>query len=153
MHEVVDVAIVGLGPVGAVLAALLGRAGIRTSVIDKSDDIFPLPRAVAFDHEIMRVLQNLGLAEPVSPYIMPYRPTEYRGMGGATIARYESLPPPYPQGWEPSFVFTQPPFERAIRAAVAQLPTAEVRLFTELRGLTQHADCVALDVVGQSGTA
>jgi 3-(3-hydroxy-phenyl)propionate hydroxylase len=136
-----------------VLAGLLGRAGIRTTVIDKADDIYPLPRAVAFDHEIMRVLQNLGLAEAVSPYIMPYRPTQYRGLGGAAIARYESLPPPCPQGWEPSFVFTQPPFERAIRAAVAQLPAVEVRLSTELRGLTQHSDHVDLDVAGQSGTA
>src|SRR5262245_16107289 len=125
MPKVADVVVVGFGPVGAVLAALLGRAGIHTVVIDQADDIYPRPRDVAFDHEVMRILQNLGLGEAVSPYIMPYRPTEYRGVDGVAIARYESLPPPYPQGWEPSFVFTQPPFERTIRAAVAQLPTVD----------------------------
>src|SRR5262245_8025198 len=135
MPKVCDVAIVGLGPVGAVLAALLGRSGVHTVVIDKAEDIYPLPRAVAFDHEIMRVLQSLGLAEALAPHIRPYPPTEYHGLGGAVIARYDAIPPPYPQGWSPGFVFTQPPFERELRDMVATLPTVEVRLRTELMGL------------------
>lgn len=151
MARMVDVAIVGLGPVGATLAALLGRAGVSTLVIDKADDIFPLPRAVGFDHEIMRVMQNLGLAETIAPFTVPYRPTEYIGADGGIIARYESLPPPYPQGWEPSFVFTQPPFERALRALLGQLPAVDVRLSTELRGITDHGDRVELDIVDASG--
>lgn len=153
MASIVDVAIVGLGPVGATLAALLGRAGVSTLVIDKADDIYPLPRAVGFDHEIMRVMQNLGLAETIAPFVVPYRPTEYRGVDGRAIARYDSLPPPYPQGWEPSFVFTQPPFERAIRALIETLPSVDVRLSTELRGITDHGDHVGLDIVDASGTS
>ncbi len=148
-----DVAIIGFGPAGAVLAALLGRAGIDTVVIDKADDIYPLPRAIAFDHEIMRVLQNLGLADAVTPHIRPYPQTEYHGLGGTVIARYRSLPPPYPQGWEPGFVFTQPPFERAVRAMVGTLPSVEVRLGTEMTGLSQHADHVELTTVGPGGNA
>ncbi|HKT54820.1 MAG TPA: FAD-dependent monooxygenase, partial [Caulobacteraceae bacterium] len=80
MTKPVDVAVIGLGPVGSVLSALLGRAGIETVAIDKADDIFPLPRAIGFDHEIMRVIQNLGLAETVQPHVIPYPPTEYRGL-------------------------------------------------------------------------
>ncbi len=151
MASIVDVAIVGLGPVGATLAALLGRAGVSTLVIDKADDIFPLPRAVGFDHEIMRVMQNLGLAETIAPFVVPYRPTEYHGVDGRPIARYESLPPPYPQGWDPSFVFTQPPFERALRGLLETLPSVEVRLATELKGITDHGDHVELAVVDAAG--
>ena len=40
MPNVADVIVVGFGPVGAVLAALLGRAGIQTVVIDKADDVY-----------------------------------------------------------------------------------------------------------------
>lgn len=153
MTRQVDVAIVGLGPVGATLAALLGRGGVSTLVIDKADDMFPLPRAIGFDHEVMRVLQNLGLAEAVAPFTLPYRPTEYHGVDGKLIARYASVPPPYPLGWEPSFVFTQPPFERILRALLDELPSVEVRLSTELRALTEAPDHVVLDLIGPSGEA
>ena len=37
--EPVDVAVVGFGPVGATLAALLGQPGLRVAVFDKSEQI------------------------------------------------------------------------------------------------------------------
>ena len=55
-----DVAIVGLGPAGAVAACWLGQAGVRTLVLEKSRTIWEIPRAIALDHEILRVFQNLG---------------------------------------------------------------------------------------------
>jgi 3-(3-hydroxy-phenyl)propionate hydroxylase len=153
MSGMVDVAVIGMGPVGAILSALLGRCGIDTIVVDKADDIFPLPRAAAFDHEVMRIIQNRGLAEAIRPHIVAYPPTEYRGVGGKLIARYEALPPPYPQGWQPGFMFKQPPFERAIRGSLADLATVEMRLCTALEGLRQHQDHVELTVMDLSGTA
>ena len=151
MSRTVDVAIVGLGPTGAILSALLGRSKIQTVVIDKADDIFPLPRAIAFDHEVMRVVQNIGLADAIEPYVVPYPPTEYHGMGGKLIARYESLPPPYPQGWHPSFMFKQPPFEAALRRSLSDLPTVTVRLQTALEGMKQDEDHVELTLTNSSG--
>ena len=151
MSGIVDVAVIGLGPVGAILSALLARCGVNPLVFDKADDIFPLPRAIAFDHEIMRVVQNLGLAETIRPHIVAYPPTEYRGVGGKLIARYEALPPPYPQGWQPGFMFKQPPFERALRGALENFPTVEVRLGTALEGLKQYDDHVELSVLNRTG--
>ena len=58
-----DVVVVGFGPVGTTLAALLARRGLRVLVVDRDTDIHPLPRAVHFDHEIMRVLQEVGIAD------------------------------------------------------------------------------------------
>ncbi|PIT00348.1 hypothetical protein TSA1_05945 [Bradyrhizobium nitroreducens] len=147
MSGVVDVAVVGMGPVGAILAALLGQKGISTVVFDKSDDIFPLPRAIAFDHEIMRVVQNLGLADAVHAYVVPYPRTEYHGVGGKLIACYEPLPPPYAQGWQPGFMFQQPPFERAIRLSLADIPTVDIQLGKTLEALTQHDDHVELSII------
>ena len=54
-----DVAIIGYGPVGATLAGLLAGRGVRTLVIDREVDIYPLPRAAHVDHEIMRIMQEL----------------------------------------------------------------------------------------------
>ena len=153
MSRLVDVAVIGLGPTGAMLSALLGRSGIETVVIDKADDIFPLPRAVSFDHEVMRLVQNLGLADAIQPYVVPYAPTEYRGVGGKLISRYESLPPPYPQGWQPSFMFQQPPFERTLRQSLKDLPTLNVRLGTALESLRQDDDQVELSIVNAQGSA
>ena len=151
MSEPVDVAVIGLGPVGSVLSALLGKAGVATVALDKTDDIFPLPRAIGLDHEVMRIIQNLGLAEAIQPHVVPYPPTEYRGLGGAVIARYDSVPPPYPQAWQPAYMFTQPPVERAIRAALAELPSVQVRLSTAVEDLKPHADHVELTLAGPSG--
>ena len=46
MTEDFDVAIVGLGPVGATLANLLGQSGIRTLVLEREHAHYHLPRAV-----------------------------------------------------------------------------------------------------------
>ena len=55
-----DVAIVGCGPVGALAANLLGRAGLRTLVLEREAELHPLPRAVHIDHEMMRLFQSAG---------------------------------------------------------------------------------------------
>lgn len=151
MSGIADVVVVGLGPVGTILSALLGRCGINTVVCDQDTDVFPLPRAIAFDHEIMRIVQNLGLAEAVQPYVVPYPPTEYRGVGGRLIARYESSPPPYPLGWQPSFMFRQPSFDRTIRRLLAENPAVEMRLGTVLENIRQHKTHVELTVRSGAG--
>ena len=60
---VYDVAVVGFGPSGAVPANLLGQAGLTTYVCDKASDVYEKPRAIALDHEIMRVFQQIGVAD------------------------------------------------------------------------------------------
>lgn len=72
MDEHYDVAIVGYGPVGQTLATLLGRAGHTVVVIEKWPTFYPMPRAVHFDDEVARILQNLGLRPDDSTAIEPY---------------------------------------------------------------------------------
>ena len=88
-----DVAVVGFGPTGAVLAGLLGRSGVRTLVLDKSREVYDKPRAFALDHEAMRVLQNVGAAAEVAPHTAPFTPSEYYGVGGQLIKRLGSIAP------------------------------------------------------------
>ena len=61
-----DVAIVGLGPTGAVLANLLGLCGLRVVVLERERTIHDLPRTVHFDGEVMRIFQTVGVADRVA---------------------------------------------------------------------------------------
>ena len=141
-----DVAIVGFGPSGAVAAALLGQVGLRVLVVDKSTSVYDKPRAVAMDHEIMRVLQGIGVADAVLPHTEPFSASEHFGADGQLIRRLTMLPPPYPMGWTPSMVFCQPPVEQILRERVAALPSVNVQLGTELVALSQDVDGASLQL-------
>ena len=134
MTERFDVVVVGFGPSGAVCANLLGSRGIRTLVVDRLRTVYDKPRAFALDHEIMRVFQDLGLAEAVAPHVAPFTPSEYYGVTGQLIKRLGSVPPPHPLGWPPNMVFTQPPVEAALRERASEHPTVEVVAGYRTRG-------------------
>src|SRR3954468_4128883 len=150
-HESFDVVIVGFGPAGATCANLLGTLGVRTLAIDRSQDVYAKPRAFALDHEVMRVFQNLGLADAILPHTAPFTPSEYYGAGGELIKRLGSIPPPYPLGWPPNMVFNQPPVEAALRRRAGEHASVTVELGTELLSLSQPSDGVELKVRNSSG--
>ncbi len=146
-----DVAVVGFGPAGALAANLLGQAGLRVLAIDKAREIYPLPRALALDHEIMRLFDNIGIADEVATHVAPFTASQHFGAQGQLIRRIDMVPPPHPLGYTPSMVFTQPPVEAALRARAACWPGVTVELGTELVGLTQDDDAVRLQVRSDGG--
>lgn len=58
-----DIAIVGYGPVGAVLGLILARQGYRVQICERWQTRYPLPRAVCIDHEMYRMLCAIGLRD------------------------------------------------------------------------------------------
>jgi 3-(3-hydroxy-phenyl)propionate hydroxylase len=136
MNDSFDVAVVGLGPAGAACAALLGTLGVKTVAIERSAEVYDKPRALALDHEIMRVFEDLGIAEAVAPHTAPFTPSEYYGAKGQLLKRLGALPPPWPLGWPPSMVFEQPAVEALLRKKAAEV--AEV-IYAEVVNL-DHAD-------------
>ncbi len=147
-----EVAVVGFGPAGAVAACWLGQAGIRTLVLDKSRRIWDIPRAVAIDHEILRVFQNLGVVDKILPYTAPFGASEHFGVEGQLIRRIDVVRPPYPMGYLPTMVFSQPPVEKLLREHAAQHATVEVRLGEEVITLQQEHDHVSLELQSDEGT-
>jgi 3-(3-hydroxy-phenyl)propionate hydroxylase len=141
-----DVAIVGFGPVGAVAAGLLGQAGFSVFVCERMRGVYELPRALSLDHEIMRIFQQLGVVDAISAHCEPFTPSEYFGVDGQLIKRMTMLDPPYPQGYTPSLVFTQPDVERILRARVAALPNVRVLEHAECTDIQQNDDSVTLTV-------
>jgi 3-(3-hydroxy-phenyl)propionate hydroxylase len=84
-----DVLISGLGPVGAALAALLVREGLSVIAVEKETEVYPLPRAAHFDHEIMRLFQRLGIAETVLADARIAPAYEFRNAAGDILMRYD----------------------------------------------------------------
>lgn len=112
-----DVLIIGYGPTGATLAARLGQLGVKTLVIDREHEIYPLPRAAHFDHEIMRVWQRLGIAAEIEPDTRPIGAYDFINAAGQSLMRFES-PAQTASGWQASFMFHQPAIEEALRRKV-----------------------------------
>ena len=139
-----QVVVVGHGPTGAIAASLLGDKGIRTLAIDRQHEVYDKPRAIAIDHEILRLLDNLGAAERVRPHIAPFPASQHFGARGQLIRRIDMVPEPYPLGYTPSMVFTQPPVEAALREHAVAYDSVDVELGTELLGFEQSPDQVTL---------
>ena len=153
VDEDAQVLVVGLGPTGAALAGLLGQRGVRTTVFDKLSDLFPLPRAIGMDHEVMRIAQELGIADRLDGLVEPYRPSEYHGVEGQVIKRLDSPPPPHRLGWDPMFVFNQPAFETVLRERLRELPTVTTSIGSEVVGFGQDVEGAWVDVLGPDGQA
>ncbi|MFJ9566993.1 bifunctional 3-(3-hydroxy-phenyl)propionate/3-hydroxycinnamic acid hydroxylase [Streptomyces fuscichromogenes] len=150
-----DVAVVGLGPVGATAACLAHDLGLRVVAFDRAAEIEPRPRAIGFDQEAMRVFAGLGLTEAISPYVMPYRPSEYRNADGRTIRRIGTAPPPHALGWAPNYTFSQPHLEAALRQRLRQSAGVEIHLGTEVTDVRLDdtgAFVETVDATGQRST-
>ncbi len=143
MNQSFDVAVVGLGPTGAACAALLGGLGAKTVAIERSREVYDKPRAFALDHEVMRVFEDIGIANAVEPHTAPFTPSEYYGASGQLIKRLGALPPPWPLGWPPSMVFEQPAVEALLRKRATEL--AEVK-FDEVTRVDLADDYVRLQM-------
>lgn len=144
----VDVLVVGYGPVGAAIACLLGRYGVRTLVIDKAADIFLAPRAIALDNEALRILQTVGLApdafeKVVIPRVRMRSP--YVGDFGQ-INTSGSI-----DGHPKLVTFYQPELERALRGRVETYGSVTTMTATELRDFTQDEDRVCASLVDADG--
>ena len=144
-----DVAIVGFGPVGAVLAGLLGKRGLRVVVVDREADVYPLPRAAHIDHQSLRVLQELGVLWSVLPRMIINPGVDFVNAERRVLL---SIPSDQPSvsGLPTSMYFHQPSFDRALRGAVAGMPNVTVLLSTTATGLQTEAGCVSL-LVGDTG--
>lgn len=145
-----DVIVVGLGPVGAALAVLLGRYGVRVLAIDKATDIFTKPRAIALDNEALRILQLVGLQDGelstvAIPQVQYHSPLfgRFARVGTAGII----------DGHPMLVTFYQPELERLLRARLAASASVEMRLGVEMEGLADDGRQVQASLRDADGRA
>ena len=149
--DLYDVAIVGFGPTGAIAAGLLGQKGIRTFVCDRLNEVYDKPRAIALDHEILRVFQQMGVAEKVQSFMEPFTDSVFYGVDGQVIKRMSTVAAPYPLAQPPSVVFSQPPVEKILREHAQSQPSVQVQLGLTLTSLTHTPEAATLTLTDEAG--
>jgi 2-polyprenyl-6-methoxyphenol hydroxylase-like FAD-dependent oxidoreductase len=142
----VDVAVVGAGPVGLVLAIQLAQRGRSVMVLEQWPDPYALPRAVHFDHEVGRIIQSCGIGDEVRAISEPAEVYEWRNGQGTTLLRFGRVGTAM-SGWPFSSMFCQPELEALLQARAESLPTLEIRRGNRVRGIEQHEDAVVVDYV------
>ncbi|MDQ0458318.1 bifunctional 3-(3-hydroxy-phenyl)propionate/3-hydroxycinnamic acid hydroxylase [Rhizobium paknamense] len=135
----VEALIVGCGPVGATLAVMLGRRGVSTLVIDKAEDIFLAPRAIAFDFDALRILQSIGVGEGDFdqvriPFVRMISPLFGEFAKVNTSIDCDTHPV--------QITFYQPDLERTLRRKLSETKDVTLALQTELCTLSQTSDSV-----------
>lgn len=130
-----DVAVVGLGPVGGILANLLGMQGLRVGAFDRSPAAPQLPRGVGIDAEIMRVVQALGLAAELEPLLKVFRGAQYLDVDGQVVSTRPGITGPGPQGWAARYNVHQPDLENVLRAGLTAHPSLDLRLGWDVGGV------------------
>ena len=123
-----DVAIVGLGPTGAVLANLCGLHGLRVVVFEQSLDPYPQPRACHLDAEVARVLQQCGFGHALHDLLTVSAGMEYVDAGGRRLFTYEGFAREPLLGWHEDYVFVQPELDALVRSGLGRFAHVHVHL-------------------------
>src|SRR5690606_10983208 len=143
-----DVLVIGFGPVGAALCALLGRYGVTTLAVDKVAPVMLAPRAIALYNEALRILQMVGLGEgaferlaiPEVRMHCPYLGQFGQANTSGTIDGHPKL-----------VTFYQPDLEHALRRQVAAYPCVAFLSGYELLSFTQSESGVAAQLKDGAG--
>ncbi|WP_199258996.1 bifunctional 3-(3-hydroxy-phenyl)propionate/3-hydroxycinnamic acid hydroxylase MhpA [Paracoccus binzhouensis] len=139
-----DVAIVGAGPVGTLLAILLGQRGRRVTLIERWSTHYDLPRAVTFDHEIARILATLGIDAENDDAISHHDALYYwRNASGEDlqIVDWQSRSA---SGWRVRYWFNQPMLEKRLLRIAAGMPDIAIMRGWTAVGLEQDAEGATL---------
>jgi len=135
-----DVLICGLGPVGQLLALLLGDHGVRTLAFDREHEPYDLPRAAVVDDEVLRIFQAVGLDAAVR--------ADAQVMPSASILTSDGRAVEFIRldvgrlGHPPLVSINQPAMERTMLAALERRATVELRRGLTLESLDRRADRV-----------
>ena len=147
-----DVAIVGLGPAGATLANLLGQAGLSVLVFEREDDIYPLPRAIHFDGEVMRIFQSIGLKDEIDAIARPgLKGMHFVNAENKTLLVRGGTTLKGPHGCANNYYFHQPLLEQTLRAGLARFNNVFVHQGHEVLDITQDIDQCLLKVQVRKG--
>ncbi|MEM7341316.1 MAG: bifunctional 3-(3-hydroxy-phenyl)propionate/3-hydroxycinnamic acid hydroxylase [Actinomycetota bacterium] len=150
-HHVGDVLVVGCGPVGVMAALRCAQRGLRVTAIDRTAEIYPLPRAIGMDDEIQRLFTDAGLGAALSAVSTPLSGAEFLDADGNRVVGHE--PPPgfvTRLGYPLSVMFDQPSLEAALRAA-AERAGVEFRFGLEVIDVDPVEPCVVTQSSAAAG--
>ena len=140
-----DVAVVGYGPVGMVMAALLGKAGHSVVVLERYAGLYNLPRAATFDDETMRTLAAIGIADGLEPKLRVQHTYEWRNAAGELLIE-QSYAETGRSGWAEWYMMYQPDLELDLDELNRKTASIEIRHGTPVVGVADDGARVRLTV-------
>ena len=117
--EIVDVLIVGAGPVGLTLANVLGLQGVTTLLVEERDSLIDYPRGVGLDDESLRTFQSIGLVDAVLPHTVPNQILRFFDANRRLLV--EMAPPDARFGWPKRNGFVQPMVDAELLSGSGQI--------------------------------
>ncbi|KOV58232.1 bifunctional 3-(3-hydroxy-phenyl)propionate/3-hydroxycinnamic acid hydroxylase [Streptomyces sp. MMG1121] len=124
-------------------ALLLARRGVRSLLLERHKDIYPLPRAVVVDDEVRRILQSVGIHEEFAALTRPARGLRLLNAQHRVIAEFKRSPHGH-HGFPQTSMFDQPELERLLRDALKRRPECElwggVEVMSVIRSVAQDID-------------
>jgi 2-polyprenyl-6-methoxyphenol hydroxylase-like FAD-dependent oxidoreductase len=127
------------------MAIMLGRQGRKVAVYERQTSIYPLPRAVAIDHEIRRVLEAIGGGAEVTRLLNPGKRYEWFNAEWKKLIEYD-FSRESPSGGPIAYTFYQPALEEALDRAARASGDVAVHLGWEAVDVEETAEHVALTV-------
>jgi len=140
----IDVAIIGAGPVGLLLGNLLGQRGHSVTVLEKQPAPYPMPRAIHFDGETMRVFQATGMAQEILAHTHIGKGMLFKNAAGETLIDWSRAQDIGPMGWFESYRFYQPGLEAALRKGLSRFDDVVLHNGAEVAEITQTTDDTTL---------
>jgi 2-polyprenyl-6-methoxyphenol hydroxylase-like FAD-dependent oxidoreductase len=116
--KIFDVILIGRGPVGLSMAAMMAQTGHRVALVERHRDLYGLPRAGHIDHEIVRILQSLGAADPVLQDSYPTTEYVWKNGAGETLLEFDWGAKGI-SGYNSDYMQFQPILESALNERVA----------------------------------
>ena len=141
-QQAYDIAIIGYGPAGVTAANLLGEKGLRVVVIERDASIYARARAISTDEEVLRIWQEVGLADRLTADMLTDKPIDFVDEGGRSFLSFR--PQPRGNGHPAQLFIYQPALEQVLREGVQRYPNVEVRLQRDCVRVRQDADGVEL---------
>jgi len=145
-----DVLIVGAGPVGLMLAALLGRRGRSVLVLDKKSQKTYGSNAIGITPPSLDLLARLGLAQVLTLWGAPIRHVTVHGAGGRVLGDVDfgSLPGPH------DYILAVPQnvTEQILEQHLLEYPSVRVEYGWDFRSLDQDPKSVTAYFQDSGGT-
>ena len=146
-----DVAIIGYGPTGAMMAYLLGLQGLSTLVVEPNVDIYKIPRAVHYDGEAMRIFQSLGMIDEIQESSREPGFASFLNGFNWKIFHQDLTKSDRVHHWANSHFFSQPELEKLLRGKVNQCASVDHKLGWRLTDLDQDSTGVTVTIAEHEG--
>lgn len=147
MNDAAEVAIVGAGPVGLLLAALLGARGRKVVLLDRRTTPPAHSMAIGITPPSLQILSKLGIEQEFIGQGVRVRDCRIHGEGGPLGGvSFREIPGAH------RFILSLPQSDTIalLQRKLAEFPSVTLRLGSEVRDVTQHADHAALELASET---